>query len=82
MIHIITLQIIENYCHFLLTDAHRGQWNNKTSIKHEKGDPPRFLWQHQVPPPPPKEFGQNPKDTPMDFQLLCIFVIFEWYFLF
>jgi hypothetical protein len=25
MIHIITLQIIENYCHFLLTDAHRGQ---------------------------------------------------------
>jgi hypothetical protein len=36
--------------------------SHKDAIKHEKGEPPRFSDNPQV--PPSKEFGQNPKDPP------------------
>jgi len=69
--YILSKKKHKNLCHSKTNQKRRGKgvrseklWH-KSAIKHEK-EGPRLSQE-----PPSKEFGQNPKGPPSDFQLLC-----------
>ncbi len=52
---------------------------NKNAIKRKIGGPPLAIFPETLDPPPPRNFGKNiPNPPPLDFQPVCIYVLYYY----